>query len=461
MALEAGSLLFYLRIGFGVVALILAGRLLATAAAYRSWRTYVFFGLTIVAFALNLFFRLGLAGDLSGSLLPSLNDLGFVIGVVGVLVETVASDRRRLRDLRRLMDQWRHASSLAAARLSELEALTAVTRELTASLNLAHVLQLVVDRARDFGDADGVAIAIRDPETGVLMDTGVRAGASERLRNLPPPRDHSLTRSVFRSGEAAFIPEAQRHPLFVDGAYPDLHAIASLPLKIEGEVLGVMSVGYNRLYAFDDAAVRLLQALADAAALAVHNAEQHERLRRQAVTDELTGLANRRRFLESLRAEVARARRYGHPLSLLMVDLDRLKQINDENGHAAGDAMLRGVAACLRAAVRVTDLAVRLGGDEFAVLMPETGREAGLAVAERIRASVEAFRASVDGRSISSTVSIGLISRDAGHLQDLPSLIHKADDALYKSKTLGRNRITVWDWPASTSAAIDSPANSG
>lgn len=442
-----------LRLGFGVVALFLAGRLLITATAYRSWRTYFFFGLTLLAFSVVGALRFGLTSDLAAPTWYQAADIAFAIGVIGVLYETVLSDQRRMRDMRRLMDQWRHVSSLAETRLRELEMLAAVTRELTATLNLQHVLQIVVDKALEFGDADGVTIFVRDSETGQLVDHRVTAAVSERYRDLPPPRPRGLTNSVARSGEAAFITDPQRHPLFADGAYPALCALASLPLTVEGAVVGVMNVGYNRPFKFDDATIRLLRALADSAALAVHNAEQHERQRRQAVTDELTGLANRRRFLELLRAEVQRARRYGHPMALLMVDLDRLKQINDENGHAAGDAMLRGVAQCLRGAVRVTDLPARLGGDEFAVLMPETSREAALTVAERIRAGVEQFTAQVDGRTIHSTVSIGLISRAAGDVQDLPSLIHKADDALYKSKTDGRNRVTVWDAPESAALA--------
>jgi diguanylate cyclase (GGDEF)-like protein len=453
--MDASLVFFLIRAGFGVVALGLAARLIFTATAYRSWHTYLYFGLTLLAAGLLLGLRLSSAGDLSGSYLAALVDVIFVAGVVGVLYETWRSDQLRLRDLRRLMDQRRQAIQLAETRLRELELLAAVNRELAASLNLNHVLEVVVNKARQFGDADGVSILVHDADTGTLVDHHVMASA----RNLPPPRPQALTHQVAGEGVAAFISDVAHHPLLVDSAYPELQAIASLPLKVGETVVGVMNVGYNRPFHFGEATKRLLTALAEAAALAVHNAAQHERIRRQAVTDELTGLNNRRRFLEVLRGEMARARRYGHPLSLLMVDLDHLKQINDENGHAAGDAMLRGVAQCLRASLRTTDVPARLGGDEFAVLMPETGRAAALVVAERIRAAVENFEVPVDGRPIQSTVSVGLMSRAVGHLQDLPSLIHKADDALYRSKTGGRNRVTVWDPDEpSPTAAIDSSA---
>lgn len=461
MEFDARLIFFLLRMGFGVAGLFFGGRLISTSSAYRSWRTYAFYGLASLCFLLILVFRLleGFGLDLTETTVPQIIEVLFAIGIVGVLYETVISDQRRLTDSQRLVDQWRRASSLAERRLREVEILATISRKLAASLDLRDVLQSVVDQARELGDADGVAIFVRDPDTGILNDYRVTAAASERYRSLPTPRPQGLTHEVARTREAAFIADVAQHPLFADGVYPSLHAIASLPLLLEGQVVGVVNVGYARPYQFEDSVIRLLKALADAGALAIHNAQLHERIRKQAVTDELTGLVNRRRFLEQLRSEMQRARRYGHPMALLMVDLDHLKQINDQHGHAGGDAMLRGVAQCMRAAVRVTDVPARLGGDEFAVLMPETGRESALMVAERLRLSVEQFRAPLDGAEISSTVSIGLISRDAGSLQDLPSFIHLADEALYKSKTSGRNTVTAWD--VAPAPAIDAPAESG
>ncbi len=370
----------------------------------------------------------------------------FGIGIVGVLWENMVADRQRHKDSQKLMDQWRLASNLAQKRARELETLSEVTRELTASLNLREVLQAVVDRALRLGDADAVTVFVLS-ETGELTDYHVTAAATERLKQLPTPRSDGLTVMVAKTGEAAFITDVRRHPLYADGSYPDMYAIASLPLHFDEAVVGVMNVGYTRPHPFDDEEMRTLTSLAGVAALAVHNAALHERIARLAVTDELTNLPNRRRFLASVRAEMQRARRYARPLTLLMVDLDHLKQINDQNGHAAGDAMLRGVAQCLRSIVRDTDLPARLGGDEFAVLLPETGREVALGIAERIRAAVENFSTVVDEAAIRSTVSIGLVSRDPGDLQDLPTLIHLADDALYKSKTQGRNAVTALDSP--------------
>jgi diguanylate cyclase (GGDEF)-like protein len=357
------------------------------------------------------------------------------------------ADRRRHADSQKLLEQRRHASLLAQKRAQELEVLFHITRDLTASLDLQKVLRTVVDRALTITGADGVTVFERNDETGELTNYRVTAAVSERLGNMPTPRPEGLTVAVAQGGEAAFINDILKNTLYGGPVYADLRAIASVPLIFEEQVVGVMNVLYAQPHEFDDEEMRLLKALADTAALAVHNAAMHERITRLAVTDELTGLANRRRFMELLRQEVQRARRYSRPLTLLMIDLDRLKQINDTHGHAAGDAMLRGVADNIRVSVRATDYAARLGGDEFAALLPETGRAEALTIAERIRANVEKFSAVVNEAPIQSTVSIGLVSRAAGEVTDLPSFIHQADDALYQAKAGGRNAVTAIEAP--------------
>jgi diguanylate cyclase (GGDEF)-like protein len=440
-------LLTLIRALVATVGLVIVVRLVRVSYVYLSTRVFAFLGLAFLSFAAIGFFRY-IAPLMRITIDPawlSFIEILYAVAIVGCLWEQMRADQKRFRDSQKLMEQWRHASNLAQKRANELEIFSEINEELASSLNLREVLEALVDRGLRLGAADAVTVFVRNRETGELTDYRVTAAARDELKHLPPPRPDGLTNTVARSGEAAFIAETRNHPLYADGAYPDLCSIASLPLKFEGEVVGVMNAGYIHPHEFNDEEIRLLSTLADAAAVTVNNAAMHERILKLAVTDELTGLANRRRFLEVLRLEMHRARRYGRPLTLLMVDLDRLKQINDENGHAAGDAMLRGVAQCMRSTVRDTDLPARLGGDEFAVLLPETGGEAAVTIAERIRASVEGFSVVVDGMTIRSTVSIGLASRGPGDLHDLPSFIRLADDALYKSKTAGRNAVTPFD----------------
>jgi diguanylate cyclase (GGDEF)-like protein len=461
--MNADLFLFILRALAATAGLLIVIRMILTSSAYLSGRVYLFFGLVLLAYlALGFLELIGpRLGMRLAPALPRILEIVYSLGLIGCLWEQVRASQRRIQDSQNLLEEWRGASNLAQKRARELERLSAITRELASSLDLREVLQALVDRALQFGEADAVTVFIFNRDTGELKDYRVTAAVRDQLKQLPSPRPDGVTMSVARSGEAAFIENTRGHPLYADGVYPDLYSIASLPLRLEGDTVGVMNVGYTRSHQFDDEEVRLLSALANVAALAVHNAALHERIARLAVTDELTGLPNRRRFLEVLRAEMHRARRYDRSLTLLMVDLDRLKQINDEHGHAAGDAMLRGVAQCLRANVRDADLPARLGGDEFAVLLPETPAEAAAVMAERIRASVENFSAFADGVTIQSTVSIGLVSRAPGELHDLPSFIQLADDALYKSKTVGRNAVTAVANIPRPKLSVDAPTESG
>lgn len=163
-------------------------------------------------------------------------------------------------------------------------------------------------------------------------------------------------------------------------------------------------------------------------------------LARLASTDGLTGLFNRRRFEEMAVAEIDRAHRYDRPFSLLLVDLDHFKQVNDTFGHNAGDAALRIAAQCVLAAVRTTDVVARYGGEELAVLLPETEEEEAMLVAERIRQTIRARPVDYEGKSISLTVSVGGTQYSAGD-DSLVKLVGRADAALYRAKQAGRDRV--------------------
>lgn len=170
-----------------------------------------------------------------------------------------------------------------------------------------------------------------------------------------------------------------------------------------------------------------------------------DRLARLATTDPLTGLFNTRVFHDRLRHELKRAARYREPLSLLIMDLDGLKRVNDQSGHQAGDAALRSVAAAIRRGLREIDLGARIGGDEFAVLAPRTNEAAAMVLAERLRSSVAKGVDTPSGRGI--TISIGIASvLAATHAQRTPvSLMAAADAALYLAKRSGGNLVKASD----------------
>ena len=167
-----------------------------------------------------------------------------------------------------------------------------------------------------------------------------------------------------------------------------------------------------------------------------------QKLLRLATTDELTALANRRRFLEAGGNEPERSRRDGSPVSLLMLDLDRFKDVNDRYGHPTGDAALRLFADTCARALRRSDLFGRLGGEEFAILLPDTTSEDAAILAERVRADVEGTVFPSEEGNFSITVSIGVASM-SGPGDSLNDLLRRADRALYESKRAGRNRATV------------------
>ena len=192
---------------------------------------------------------------------------------------------------------------------------------------------------------------------------------------------------------------------------------------------------------FTDDTRKLAEWLASQAAIALENARLHEIVQRQAITDELTGLVNRRRFLAALDAEIVRARRLGGPLSVVLVDLDDFKRINDRFGHPAGDTVLLAFADLMRAHVREVDVAGRLGGEEFSILLPETDLLGAAAGAERLRHALAEQPLELEGRTLEVTASFGVAELAPGQTGD--GLLRSADAALYRAKEQGKNRVSL------------------
>lgn len=212
-------------------------------------------------------------------------------------------------------------------------------------------------------------------------------------------------------------------------AFMFLSAEAAPEAKVKGLSLGAADYVTKP---FDPA--ELLARIARMAAAV----ERERNLRADALTDPLTGLANYRSLAQNLHRELERARRYDLPLSLITVDLDDLKRINDEGGHTAGNDAIATVARILKNAVRKFETVARQGGDEFAVLLPNTSSREALTLAERLR--VEVSRAEIGGRPLS--VSLGVAAREKGDdTTDVRALVEASDHALYRAKRRGRNRV--------------------
>ncbi len=215
---------------------------------------------------------------------------------------------------------------------------------------------------------------------------------------------------------------------------------AAAPVVIGREIWGAIWVNKIAPYSLPEGAAEQLGRFAELVGLAVTNAEQRARLAEQAATDPLTGLLNHRAFHQQLGRELGRARRHGRELALVVLDVDRFKEINDGSGHQHGDRVLREVADRLRDVSRVEDVIARLGGDEFALLMPECGKLQAYVAAERARSSISAHEVA-GHRGI--TVSAGVC--DLTLAPDADALLRLADGALYWSKVHGRDVTFIYD----------------
>lgn len=220
-------------------------------------------------------------------------------------------------------------------------------------------------------------------------------------------------------------------------------SVFMLPLSYEKELLGIVVFLSPAIDAIRPYQIELLKVLGNQAASSLANAKFYAEIERMAITDGLTGLFNHRNFQERLAAEFKRLRRFPEPLSLLLIDIDFFKKINDHYGHPAGDEVLRGVASVIKETARNLDVPARYGGEEFSAILPGTNHEGALKMAERLRKSVEDKRFDLDGKVLGVSVSIGAATApyDAESKEEL---IEKADQALYHAKGNGRNRCILW-----------------
>ncbi|HEX5323085.1 MAG TPA: sensor domain-containing diguanylate cyclase, partial [Capsulimonadaceae bacterium] len=261
-----------------------------------------------------------------------------------------------------------------------------------------------------------------------------------------------------------------RHPFFrlstEEKARLGPVSLLELPLVACGDVVGVVEFERNAWAAYTSSDRLRVHSLATLVAMSVANIEQHRSMCRQAITDGLTGLYNKRHILQTLADEVRRAERYRHPLSVMMLDLDGFKAYNDNYGHLQGDVLLQQLSHLIQRNIRSADSAGRYGGEEFILVMPETEKAAAVVIAERIRSQVDTARFPGDSYSASSpnaipnfvnldavasgsdegyahkTISIG-VATYPHDTDDIQRLLALADDALYQAKRSGRNRVAV------------------
>jgi diguanylate cyclase (GGDEF)-like protein len=296
-----------------------------------------------------------------------------------------------------------------------------VTLALSETLELEEVLERLLD---------GLARTVRFEDASVLIKT--RDGMDVIVSRGPRGRDES--KRIVPS--AAHVAKAlnTNQPALNDG-----RQMMALPLIQRGVVIGVVCLESHHPYS--DAEVRLALSLTQPAAMAVENARLFDEVQRLATLDGLTGTYNRRHFMELAHLAFESARRFGQPLTAVMLDVDHFKAINDEYGHHVGDQVLRSLAERCRSALRTIDHLGRYGGEEFAILLPGTTRHnAATILAERIRHRVAEEPIHTDAGPVRVTVSVGVAAMEPA-TRNPEELFKRADAALYEAKQAGRNRV--------------------
>lgn len=282
------------------------------------------------------------------------------------------------------------------------------------------------------GDLLEAAWAVGGPDAEALVGQHFATG------------ENRLCQQVLRDRVARIVPDLGAEDILLPRS-PDrpLRSFMGVPIVSEYDVRGLLALYSRAPGHFTEEDKHVAELFAVQAGIALKNSWLYDDARRQAVTDNLTGVDNRRAFFEQAEREFKKSQRYGRPLALIMIDLDYFKKTNDTLGHLAGDRVLQAVAAEIKKTLRAasSDRVCRYGGEEFLVLLAETGAAAAAAAAERLRRRVAELRVETDSGEAAVTISLGVAGFQGEPGTTLEQLISRADDAMYAAKAAGRNRV--------------------
>jgi len=377
--------------------------------------------------------------------------------------ELLARVEAQLR-VRRMLVEAREALRSAEAELQRVRTeadtrrrLVDIVHEVTGELEPPEIYQLLarrVGRALDLTHAS-VVLARSDAPYGRVVATYDNSALRNDTLDL---QRYPEVRAALEERRMILVEDVATSTIF--GGLHDrweseesvvaVRSVIALPFEVTPELTGVLFLrrGHERPpldredAAFAESVMQAAIAAIQRAQLLEETRAENSRLEALAQTDGLTQLLNRRALIDRLTAELDRAQRYGSVLGLLMVDLDHFKEVNDTFGHLFGDEVLRTVARVLADAARSSDVAARYGGEEFVLVLPETGLQGSQILAERVRDEIARLRFQApDGSTFTMTASIGLASYPSQGVSDVESLFARADEALYRAKADGRNRV--------------------
>src|SRR5437660_5388757 len=322
-----------------------------------------------------------------------------------------------------------------------------VAKALTSSLDLDSILQTIMEKMAEYFRPDTWSLLMVDEEKDELYFAIAVGTASETLKNVRLKVGEGIAGWVAKHGERLIVPDVYTDPRFAkridEMTKLETRSIICVPLRSKLRVLGVIQLVNVHMEHFTDQETFFLQSLCDYAAIAIENARSVEKIQELTITDDCTGLFNARHLYKTLETEVYRSARFGYEFSVLFIDLDHFKSVNDTHGHLIGSKLLAEIGYLIKAQLRLIDFAFRYGGDEFVVLLPQTGKDQALVVAKRLQ---DGFRASnfcrEEGLNLNVRASIGLATypHDA---REAHGIHRQADAMMYMVKNSTRDNIGI------------------
>ncbi|HEY6770050.1 MAG TPA: diguanylate cyclase [Candidatus Sulfotelmatobacter sp.] len=321
-------------------------------------------------------------------------------------------------------------------RSRQLLFLNNVSRTAISSDDPVQMLGQIVGEIQKNFSFDHIGIGILDYGTKEI-EIKAEAGATAHAMGKRIPLGTGILGRVARTGERALVQNAIQGQL--SGILPEARAVLCIPITYGESLMGVLNIESRNESAFSPQDVLILNTLADLLATALHNAFVFQKLQQQSITDGLTGIKTRRFFWEALSAEWKRASRSGRPFSVVLIDLDKFKEVNDTKGHFEGDLVLARVGRLLEQKSRQSNVVARYGGDEFIVLMPETGADQATVLAERLRQWL-ASDPMLSEHQITGSFGVASFPNHGFSIEDI---IRVADAGMYVSKRSGGNSVST------------------
>jgi diguanylate cyclase (GGDEF)-like protein len=338
--------------------------------------------------------------------------------------------------------------SLERRRAAQLQAINAMAKQTTAVKELKDLLQQVCGLVLESFPCDHVSVLLLEGEN--LVVSAHQGKLTPRFRTGETLHHAGLCSRAMETLKAVVENDVTKVARYEAG-FEETRAEMCLPLVSFGQVLGVLTLESATPETFQEGDVQPLESVADICATAIQNARYFERVRQLAYVDGVTGIFNRRYFELRIAEEIVRAERYNGGLSIIMIDIDHFKRLNDEFGHLLGDEVLRQVSTIFAQQVRKSDVVCRYGGEEFAIIVPETAGESASRLADKLRAVVAGWFFPGVPRPV--TISAG-IAEFFTHGETRDAVVEAADKALYAAKQGGRNRVVLA--PLGRAAAVQS-----